>query len=130
MCAQVPCAFMNRPSRWARGLTLTAHAALMAALVGSAGRLGALVAVPLVALLPGLWRARPYTYALASLFVVFYAGGGLMEAFAHPARRTAGLIVATLAAIEFCGLILFVRLRAAEIARDASGTPASPDRSR
>jgi uncharacterized membrane protein len=125
-------------SAWARRATLALHAAVMVGLVATGGRLGGLLAMPLLAPLPGLWRGRPYTYAATSLFVVLYAGGFLMEASTHAARRPVALALATLAALEFCALVIFVRLRGVELRRAASavaagvatGTPASPDRSR
>jgi uncharacterized membrane protein len=123
---------MTLPSAWARRATLVLHAVLIAGLVAAGGAPGALIAVPLLVLLPALWRARPYMYAVASLLIVFYVGGFLMEAFSRPARDAVALGLATTGAFEFVALVLFVRLRAVEARRAAavSGTPASPDRSR
>lgn len=108
---------MPFPSARARIAALLLHALIVIALPVSGGVLGALAAVPLLAPVRGLWRGRPYTYAWASLLVVFYAGAFLMEAYTHHARSGAALGLAALAAAEFCALLLFVRLRAVEARR-------------
>lgn len=96
---------------------LACHAALAAALLALYGGLGLVLALPLAAVAPGLWRGTPRAYAGASLLLVFYAGGGLMEAFAPAARSWSAIALASIAALEFSGLILYVRLRAAELRR-------------
>lgn len=102
-----------------RVAVLVAHGALLLGLP-LAGRLtGALLALPLLAPLPGLWRGRPYTYAWASMLVVFYVAGLLVS------RTPLTLALAAVAAFEFCALVLYVRARSAE-ARRAAGARVSP----
>jgi uncharacterized membrane protein len=100
---------------------LTAHAALFAALLVAgllAGSGGVVVlALPLLLPLRGLWLARPYTYAWSSMLLVFYLGALLLEASANPARRPFVLVLAVIAGIEFCALLLYVRARAVEARR-------------
>ena len=93
---------------------LAAHGLLLLALPAAGGWLGALLALPLLAPLRGLWLGRPYTYAWCSMLLVFYVGAFLMEASANPARRPLALGLAVIAAVEFCVLMLFVRARAVE----------------
>lgn len=108
---------MILPSAWARRTVLACHAVLAIGLAAAAGRLGVIAALPLLALLPGLWRGKPYVYAVASLVLVFYAGGGLMEAFAQPSRRAPALLLAAVSVVEFGALMAYVRLRSAEALR-------------
>ena len=108
---------MNQPSRYARTIVLACHAALIVALPLMSGLFGLVLVAPLLVIAPGLWRGRPRVYAGASLLLIFYAGGGLMEAFAHSSRTSGALAVASIAVLEFCAMILYVRLRAAEIRR-------------
>lgn len=122
----------GRPTRWARVLSLAAHAGIMTALPLVAGLPGLLLALPLLLPVAGLWRGRPYTYAWCSLLLIFYVGGFLMEAWAQPPRATVAFGLAALAGVEFCALMLYVRFRAVEQRRAGavSGTPPSPDRTR
>jgi uncharacterized membrane protein len=94
--------------------TLALHAALLGGLPLAGGLTGALVALPLLAPAPGLWRGRPYTYAWASMLVVFYVAGLLID------RRPLTLALAAVAALEFCVLVLYVRARSVEARRAAS----------
>ena len=100
-----------------RVAVLVAHAVLVVALPLAGGGPGALLALPLLAPAPGLWRAQPYTYAWASMLVVFYVGAFLMEASTHAERRPVALALAFVAAFEFVALLLFVRFRAVEARR-------------
>jgi uncharacterized membrane protein len=111
---------MTGPSAWARRIVGLAHAGLLIALPAVAGLIGGLLALPLLLPVRGLWQGRSYTYAWCSLLVVIYLGGFLMEAFTHPGRRLVSLALAAVAAAEFCALLLFVRLRAAERRRAAA----------
>lgn len=108
------------PARWAQALALFAHFGLIAALPLVAGLSGAILALPLLVPLHGMWRGRPYTYAWCSLLVVFYVGGFLMEAYTHPRRSTLALALAALAALEFCALLYYVRFRAVDRRRAES----------
>jgi len=102
-----------------RAAVLAAHAALLLGLPVAGGLTGAVLALPLLLPARGLWRAQPYTYAWCSMLVVFYIGAFLMEASANAARRPAALVLAVVAAAEFCALLLYVRARAVEARRAA-----------
>lgn len=95
-----------------RRAVLALHAILMLGIPAWAGWTRAWLVLPLLLPLPGLWRGRPYTYAWASLLQVFYAGLLLVEALRGPWMAVA---LAGAAALEFCALLLFVRVRAAEL---------------
>jgi uncharacterized membrane protein len=101
-------------SRGAQAITLLLHCALVLGLPLAAGKLGLLLALPLLVPLPGLYRGRSYTYAWCSLLLVFYLGGFLMEAYTHPARKPVALGLSVFALVEFCALMLFVRFAAVE----------------
>jgi len=78
----------------------------------------ALMLLPLVAPLPGLWRGRRRTYAWATLCVAPYVIYGITEVIANPAvRGTAGIILfASLG--WFIALVLYLRL-----SRPTAGDP-------
>lgn len=109
------------PTRWARGVAGVAHLALLIALPAVAGLPGALLALPLLLPVPGLWNGRPYTFAWCSMLIVFYVGGFLMEAWSQPQRRVVAVTLAALATVEFIALMLYVRFRAVEARRAAQG---------
>ena len=106
-----------------RLVALCAHVVLLLALPFAGRWLGALLALPLLAPLRGLWRGVPYTYAWSTMLLVFYVGAFLMEASTHAERRPLALGLALVAAIEFVALLLFVRFRAVE-ARNGVGVDA------
>ena len=108
-------------SAWPRRIVLAAHATLVAALPVLAGRLGAVLALPLLLPLPGLWQGRPYTYAWTSLLITVYLGGFLMEAYSHRPPLTLAIALAVVGAVEFCALLFYVRFRAAEQRRGIGG---------
>lgn len=117
---------MRTPSFYARTVVLVCHATLIVALPVLLKGFGLVLVLPLLAMAPRLWKGRPRAYAAASLLLVFYAGGGLMEAFAGSSHTTAGaggLFVASVAVLEFCGLVLYTKIRSAEF-RNASATAA------
>jgi uncharacterized membrane protein len=93
---------------------LAAHATLLAGLPLAGGLAGALFALPLLAPLPGLWRGHAYTYAWASMLVLFYIGGLLV--FRDPLT----LALAVVGAVEFLALVLYVRARSVEAKRAAA----------
>lgn len=103
-------------SAHARIASLAAAAALIVLLVvWNAGNptIAALVSVPLLAPLPGLWRSRPYTYAWASLLTLPYIALLLTEFWVGANREFSG--PALLAAVTlFSGCLLFVRWRTRE----------------
>jgi uncharacterized membrane protein len=101
-------------SAYLRFAALACHAALVAGLP-LAGRLtGALLALPLLVPVPGLWRGRPYTYAWSSMLLLFYIAGLLVD------RRPLTLGLAVVGAVEFVVLLLFVRARSVEAKRAAA----------
>jgi uncharacterized membrane protein len=100
-----------RPDRAALAAVFLAHALLIAGLVWWCWPLwGVLLALPLLATLPGLLRARSYTAAWASMLLVFYVAGLLSEATAMPLRRGVAHALALVAALDFVSLVAFVRL--------------------
>ena len=101
-------------SSWARRAVLLTHTLLIIALPVWIGLIGVLLAAPLLLPLPGLWRGRAYTYAACSLLLVFYAGGFLMEAVSTSIAQPIAVGLATVAVLEFCALLLFVRFKSAE----------------
>jgi uncharacterized membrane protein len=105
---------MTRHTAVLRVVVLITHGLLILAFPVWLGATGALLALPLVLAMPGLWRRRAYTYAWSSLLVLLYLGGLLMEAFASPANKYPALILAGVVVVEFCALVLYVRLHAAE----------------
>ena len=111
------------PSARLRVAVLLAHAILLVALPLFGGWLGVMLALPLLAPALGLWRAHPYTYAWASMLVVLYLGGFLMEASTHAERRPVALALAFIAAFEFVAMLLFVRFRSAEARRATALKP-------
>lgn len=107
---------MMRSAPW-RWLVLVLHAVQLVGIPAWLGWQRAWLVLPLLAPLPGLWRGRPYTYAWASLLQVFYAGLLLVEAIGGSWMAVS---LAGAAALEFCALLLFVRVHAAE-RRNAAG---------
>jgi len=99
---------------------LAAHALLMGGLVLTGGWPGAVLALPLLTPLDGLWHGRSYTFAWCSLLVVFYVGGLLAEGYATPSHRAAMFLLALVAAVEFVALLLYVRVSAARRAATAA----------
>ena len=105
----------TRPlSAYLRIAVLVAHGLLLAGLPLTGGETGAVLALPLLAPLPGLWRSRPYTYAWCSLLVVFYVGGLLAD------QRPTSIALSCAGAFEFCALLLYVRARSVEAKRAAA----------
>ena len=105
----------RRLSAWAWFMALTLHLALAFGLAFWTGLLpGLLLALPMAAALPGLYRKSTYTAGWTTMLLVFYCAGLMAEAFAIPARRHVALILSVVAALEFVSLVLFVRLTARE----------------
>lgn len=106
---------MKKRSDMFRVFALATHLLLVAGLLWSAWpSVGVLVIVPLLFALPGLWRGRRYTYAWASMLLVFYCAGLLAEVYMRPTQVGFWRGLAVIAALEFVSLILFVRVQAAE----------------
>lgn len=85
---------------------------------------GLVVVLPLLAPLPGLLRRRTYTAAWASMLLAFYCAGLLAEAYMR-ADKLPYLLLATVAALQFTVLVLFVRFAARERAASAGQMPPS-----
>lgn len=102
-------------SPWCRRLALGGLLLLIGLLlVESGGGLAALLALPLLLPMPGLWRGRAYTAAWASMLLAFYVALFLSEGYAEPARQLRHFGLASLSALVFVSLLLFVRLGARE----------------
>ncbi len=106
---------MSRLSEWARLAALALHVVLMAGLIAWCGWFpGVLLCLPLLAPVPGLLRKRTYTAGWATMLVVFYVAGLVAEGVAIPGRRNIGVLLSIVAALDFVGLVLFIRLTARE----------------
>ena len=108
------------PTRWARYVAIVCHVALTIALAVIAKFPGYLLALPLLLPLRGLWRGTSYTYAWCSMLIVFYIGGLLAEAWANPDGAARAFALASLAALEFVALVLYVRFAAVDRRRASS----------
>lgn len=96
--------------RWAKGLTLISHVALIV-LVGGRGQLLGIIAAALLATaLPGLLRERRRSYQWASLLVVFYCALWLADGWAGLGDRRLSFAIASVAALDFVSLLAFARL--------------------
>lgn len=112
---------MKRPlSDCARVSVLTAHPLLMLLLVVQGSTLSWLGALLLAPPLPGLMRGRLHTFQWTSLLVAFYCALWLAEGYFDPRRRLLAFGIATVAAVDFVSLLLYVRWRGRE--RPARGT--------
>ncbi|TXI09234.1 MAG: DUF2069 domain-containing protein [Rhizobium sp.] len=102
-------------SRWAYYVTVASHLALTAVIAMRSGWGVAMILVlPLLIPLPGLLRGRDYTFAWATMLLVFYVGGYLAAGHANPADKWACFGVAALAALEFVSLSVYVKARSKE----------------
>ena len=109
-----------RPSQKMRVLSLAMHVVLiLGLLIGAGSKLAWLAVLPLLPSLPGLYRGRRYTYAWTSMLLVFYCAVLLSNGYTMPGARTLMFALATVSAIEFAALVLFVRFNAREAAWDA-----------
>ncbi len=106
---------MTKLSPWAWRLAVAAHLSLILLMSLRSGLSPWLLLVaPLLLPLPGMLRRRDYTCAWASMLVVFYCAAYLAAGYAEPARKWAHFAFAAVAALDFSGLVLFVRLGARE----------------
>lgn len=69
-----------------------------------------LLLLPLCAPLPGIIRARRYTYAWASLVVIAYIALGVTEVVATPDARLVPAFILFTAFALFIALVAFLRL--------------------
>ncbi|WP_428312436.1 DUF2069 domain-containing protein [Hydrocarboniphaga sp.] len=107
---------MKRPlSFYARVVAIASHLLLIVLmLIGSRGGSGALLVLPLLLPIAGIIRGRAYTYSWACMLVVFYAAGYLASGYAQPMQKWSAFFLASIAAIDFVALVLYVRLLARE----------------
>lgn len=102
-------------SRWARYVTVVSHLALIASIaLRSSWGVPLVLVLPLLFPLPGLLRGRDYTFAWATMLLVFYVGGYLAAGHANPADKLACFGIAALAALEFVSLSIYVKARSKE----------------
>lgn len=107
-------------------LALAAHSGLIVAVaLRDASALSLLLAAILLPPLPGIIRKRPYTCAWASMLVAFYVAGYLAAGYAQPDERFGAFLMASLAALDYVSLMLFVRFTAREKAALARAAPAA-----
>ncbi|WP_420465545.1 DUF2069 domain-containing protein [Panacagrimonas sp.] len=107
-------------------VALGSHCALIVAVVlHDPGLLSLSLAAILLAPLPGLLRARTYTAAWASMLVAFYVAGYLAEGYAQPDTRVGSFLVASIAALDYLSLMMFVRFRGREAAAIRASAPAA-----
>ena len=107
---------MNPPVLMQR-VAIAAHLVLtLAVALRAPSALSVLLAAILLFPLPGLWRGRTYTAAWASMVVAFYVAGYLADGYARSDGRAMSFLIASVAAIDYLSLMLFVRFRAREVA--------------
>ncbi|QHS09162.1 DUF2069 domain-containing protein [Sinimarinibacterium sp. NLF-5-8] len=102
---------MRRLSLWAQWVGVLAHGALLLLLVLRGSVLAYCAAAILLIPLPGLLRGRRYTYQWASMLLAIYCALWLAEMWSNLPGRAAALLLASLSAVEFVSLVLFVRLQ-------------------
>ncbi len=103
----------------ARSLTIWLWAAVMLSLLawipaGYPWPVCLLAALPLLAPLSGLVRARRHTYAWATLFAIPYLAFALTELLVNPAARWVAALSLLLVFGWFCTMILFLRVSRAQ----------------
>lgn len=108
-------------SVWMQRLAASCHVALIALILVRDGLSSAsLLAIPLLVAAPGLVRGHLYTYRWASMLLAFYAAGYLSAGYAEPQNKWSAFGMATLAALDFVGIVLYVRFLARERAAGAA----------
>lgn len=106
---------MKPLSMVARVVASVAHLALvLLIMIRAGGGSGSLVALPLLFAMPGILRGRAYTYSWACMLVVFYVAGYLAGGYFEPARKWEFFGMASVGAVDFVALVLYVRLLARE----------------
>jgi len=117
---------MILPSVLAQRIVLASHALLMLGVVlRHPSALSVVIAALLLLPLPGLIRGRSYTYAWASMLVAFYVAGYLADGYARPETRLSAFALAAVAAVDYVGLMMFVRFTARERAVAAAQASAA-----
>ncbi|MGH8517777.1 MAG: DUF2069 domain-containing protein [Panacagrimonas sp.] len=118
-----------RPSDRVRLVALAAHGLLILGVaLRDPSALSAVMVLILCLPLPGLWRARIYTYAWSSMLIAFFVAGYLADGYARPATRGAAFAMASIAALDFVAVMMFVRISAREEAAAAARAPAPAER--
>ncbi len=98
-------------------LALTSHFALMLFVaLHQPSALSFLLALVLMTPVPGLLNGKSYTFAWASMLVAFYVAGYLAAGYARPDTRLWSFLAASIAAVDYISLMMFVRFRARETA--------------
>ena len=117
------------PAGTMRRAALTAHFLLILGVtLRDPSALSALLAAILCLPLPGLWRGRSYTYAWGSMLIAFYVAGYLADGYARPATRVSAFAMASIAAIDFVAVMMFVRVSARQAAAAAAAARAPAER--
>ena len=125
-----------RPSENVRRVALVAHVLLIVGVtLRDPSALSWVLAAILCIPLHGLWRGRTFTYAWSSMLIAFFVAGYLAEGYARPATRLSAFAMASIAAVDFVAVMMFVRVSAREAAAaaarsSAARTEASADASR
>ncbi len=118
-----------RASDRVRLVALAAHALLILGVaLRDPSALSWVLAAILCLPLPGLWRRRTYTYAWSSMLIAFFVAGYLAEGYARPATRLWSFAMASIAAIDFVAVMMFVRVSAREAAAVAARGSAPAER--
>ena len=113
------------PSTWAQRITVIAHVVLLlGVLFRNPSPLSVLLALVLLTPLYGLLRGKTYTFAWASMLVAFFVAGYLAEGYARPESRGSAFALASVAALDYVALMMFVRFRARETAAARAAAPA------
>lgn len=114
------------PSTWAQRVAVGAHVLLLlGVLFRNPSALSVLLALVLLIPLFGLMRGKTYTFAWASMLVAFFVAGYLAEGYARPESRGSAFALASVAALDYVGLMMFVRFRAREMAVARAPAPAA-----
>lgn len=115
-----------RPSENVRRVALVAHGLLILGVaLRDPSALSTVMAAILCLPLPGLWRGKPYTYAWSSMLIAFFVAGYLADGYARPASKLSAFAMASIAALDFVAVMLFVRVNARETAAAAASTSAA-----
>ena len=118
-----------RASDQVRCVALAAHALLVVGVVvRNPSALSFVLAAILCLPLLGMWRRRTYTYAWSSMLIAFFVAGYLAEGYARPATRLWSFAMASIAALDFVAVMMFVRVSVREAAAAAARDPAPAER--
>ncbi|NGY06857.1 DUF2069 domain-containing protein [Solimonas terrae] len=97
-------------SVYMRVTALVAHLALIVLLIAtSTSKLGLCAGLLLFAPLPGMLRGSRYVHAWASMLLVVYCALLLANGYAQTQTQSLMFLLAGLAAIDFTGMVMYVR---------------------